>query len=123
MSSSPDLAPTFWFTGLSGAGKSTVATLARDRLATMSLHATIIDGDDVRDRLMLHLERAGIETRHLMPLLGQPIYRKLFGEIESEYPVARRLAASGFYVGCHQGLVDEDLEYIAEHMTEFFDGD
>jgi adenylyl-sulfate kinase len=50
MSSSPELAPVFWFTGLSGAGKSTVAAVAQTKLAALSIRATIIDGDDMRDR-------------------------------------------------------------------------
>lgn len=37
-----------WFTGLSGAGKSTVAGLVHDRLHDLGVHAYSLDGDVVR---------------------------------------------------------------------------
>ncbi|MBB4266582.1 sulfate adenylyltransferase subunit CysN [Roseospira visakhapatnamensis] len=40
-----------WFTGLSGAGKSTVANLVEKRLHAMGHHAYILDGDNVRHGL------------------------------------------------------------------------
>lgn len=73
-----------------------------------------------RDKLALHLERRGIETRYLFPLLSQPVYRKLFPGLEEEYPQAKKLTTQGLYFGCHQGLVEEDLQYVAECLTEFF---
>ncbi len=77
------------------------------------------DGID-REALLLHLERAGIETRHLMPLINQPIYRKLFGDLEPHYPVAARLNRLGFAIGCHQGLGREDLDYIVHAFESYF---
>ena len=40
-----------WFTGLSGAGKSTVANLVEKRLHAMGYHTYILDGDNVRHGL------------------------------------------------------------------------
>ncbi|WP_299443344.1 sulfate adenylyltransferase subunit CysN [uncultured Rhodospira sp.] len=40
-----------WFTGLSGAGKSTVANLVEKRLLAMGHHSYILDGDNVRHGL------------------------------------------------------------------------
>jgi bifunctional enzyme CysN/CysC len=37
-----------WFTGLSGAGKSTIANLVDRRLCELGRHATILDGDNLR---------------------------------------------------------------------------
>jgi adenylyl-sulfate kinase len=42
-------APIFWFTGLSGAGKTTLAEAVRDRLAAMGMTVLILDGDQVRE--------------------------------------------------------------------------
>jgi hypothetical protein len=39
-----------------------------------------------RDDLVRFLEERNIETRNLMPLLSQPIYRKIFGDIDSRTP-------------------------------------
>ena len=50
MSSSPDGCPVFWFSGLSGAGKTTVAEAVSAKLAARGLTVVIFDGDDVRRR-------------------------------------------------------------------------
>lgn len=42
-------APVFWFTGLSGAGKSSLAEAAQDRLEAEGYRVLILDGDQVRD--------------------------------------------------------------------------
>lgn len=73
-----------------------------------------------RGRLLLHLERQGIETRYLLPLLSQPVYRRLFPGLEHEYPVAQRLASRGFFIGIHQGLEEQHLQFVAKTFAEFF---
>ncbi len=73
-----------------------------------------------RDELTMHLERHGIETRHLMPLINQPIYRELYGDLESSFPVAQRLNQDGFYIGCHPGLGEADIAYVIESFKSFF---
>lgn len=40
-----------WFTGLSGAGKSTIANLVEKRLHTLGYHTYLLDGDNVRHGL------------------------------------------------------------------------
>ena len=72
-----------------------------------------------RDDLLLHLERRGIETRYLFPLLSQPVYQRLFPGLEREYPVAESLSRRGFFIGIHQGLQDADLYYVAETLSDF----
>jgi perosamine synthetase len=72
-------------------------------------------------RLINHLEENGIETRDLLPLLNQPIYRKLFGDQEAHYPVARWLNASGFYIGCHQHLQQAEIQHVIDKLYEFFE--
>jgi dTDP-4-amino-4,6-dideoxygalactose transaminase len=57
-----------------------------------------------------------------MPLLNQPAYRKIFGDIEKKYPVARWIDRNGFYIGCHQHLSGKDLEYIVSVFGKFFAG-
>ncbi len=65
-----------------------------------------------RDALVNYLEENLIETRPMLPLLNQPIYKTLFGDIEKNYPVAKLVNQNGFYIGCHQGLTDQELAYI-----------
>ena len=45
----------FWFTGLSGAGKTTVANAAAEALRQEGRSVRILDGDDVRNQLHRHL--------------------------------------------------------------------
>jgi len=71
-----------------------------------------------RDALLLHMEHKGIETRYMFPLLSQPIYRKLFGNLLEKYPIAKRLEKQGAFIGMHQGLADEDMFFIADTIKE-----
>ncbi|TSC89195.1 MAG: Uncharacterized protein G01um10143_576 [Parcubacteria group bacterium Gr01-1014_3] len=72
-----------------------------------------------RDEIITYLEKNGIETRYLMPLINQPYYKKIFGDIESKYPVAAWINKNGFYVGCHQTLNKKDLDYMIEVFSKF----
>ena len=81
----------------------------------------IINNKIKRAQLVEHLETNGIETRYLMPLLNQPIYQNIFGNIENNYPVAKYLASRGFLIGCHEDLTKAELEYIVEIFGEFFE--
>lgn len=73
-----------------------------------------------KERVVNHLEQHGIETREMLPLTNQPIYQKLFNLKEEDYPVARWINDSGFYIGCHQGLTQDDLDYIIKIFAEAF---
>ena len=44
-----------WFTGLSGAGKSTIANLVERRLASLGYHTYLLDGDNLRHGLNVDL--------------------------------------------------------------------
>jgi perosamine synthetase len=73
-----------------------------------------------KEGLTRYLEKRGVETRDLMPLLNQPIYKKLFGDIEPNYPNALKIRKNGFYIGCHQYLSDEDISFIVAAMKSYF---
>jgi len=72
-----------------------------------------------RRNLTQWLEKNNIETRPMMPLLNQPIYKKLFGDIEKNYPVAEWINRYGFYVGCHHGLKRKQLDKILNCIHDF----
>lgn len=73
---------------------------------------TLLDDRLGRDALIEHLESNGVETRYLLPLINQPIYRRTFGNLDAEYPVAARLNERAFYVGCHPDMSDEDADHV-----------
>ncbi len=88
--------------------------------AYMFYPLTILDPGVARDDLIAHLEDRGVETRYLLPLINQPVYRNLFGNLDAEFPVAARLNRDAFYVGCHPGMSDEDARYVARCFVDFF---
>ena len=88
--------------------------------AFMMFPIVVIDKRFSADELVNWLEEYRVETRSLLPLLSQPIYRKIFGDIESNYPVARFIRENGFYIGCHTQLRPSDIQYIVSVFAEFF---
>ena len=72
-----------------------------------------------KEDLLLFLEENNIETRLFMPLLSQPIYKKIFGDIESLYPIARELVSRGFIIGSHPYLSENDIKYVQNSFQTF----
>jgi CDP-6-deoxy-D-xylo-4-hexulose-3-dehydrase len=68
----------------------------------------------MRDRLVVALERGGVETRFLLPILGQPCYRGILEYPAGRFPVAEHALENGFYIGSHQHLSAADVEHVAE---------
>ena len=66
-----------------------------------------------------HLEKNGIETREMMPLINQPVYN-VDTYWDDGLPVAEWINSSGFYIGCHQGLTIHDMEYISDAIHNYF---
>ena len=77
------------------------------------------EADFTREDLTHFLEAHNIETRPMLPLLNQPIYQEIFGDIEKDYPVAEWIDHNGFYVGCHHGMTTKELDVIIETIHEF----
>jgi len=88
-----------WFTGLSGAGKSTVANLVEKKLAAMGQHTYLLDGDNVRHGLnkdlgftdadrVENIRRIG-EVAGLMVDSGLIVLTAFISPFRSERAVAR----------------------------------
>ena len=73
-----------------------------------------------RNDLVNFLEENSVETRDMMPLINQPLYVELFGNLESQYPVAAHINRNGFYIGCHPQLEKDDLDYVLDLFRDFF---
>lgn len=69
----------------------------------------------VRDALVNHVEAQGIETRYCLPLTSQPYINR-----ENDYPVAKMVNETSFYVGVHQNLSIEDIGRISEAFHSFW---
>lgn len=64
-----------------------------------------------------HLEAHGVETREMLRLTDQPVYKGLWNP--QDYPMAEWVNNHGFYVGCHQDLLTKDIDQIVEAMYDF----
>lgn len=69
-----------------------------------------------RKKLRMEFEKRGVETR---PLFGciptqQPAYAHLRAEYEGKLPNAEYIGRNGFYIGCHQYLNVDDLDYVVK---------
>jgi len=76
--------------------------------------------NEEKSKMVNFLEENKIETRDLMPITNQPIYKKILNLNESDFPVADWLNKNGFYIGCHQDLSQNDLDHIIKTFNEYF---
>jgi bifunctional enzyme CysN/CysC len=94
-----------WFTGLSGAGKSTIANLVEKRLFEQGRHTYLLDGDNVRHGLNRDLGfkdmdrveniRRVAEVARLMADAGLIVLVSFISPFRSERALARRLLPTG----------------------------
>ncbi len=106
-----------WFTGLSGAGKSTVANLVEKRLLALGRHSTMLDGDNVRHGLnrdlgftdtdrVENIRRVG-EVARLMADAGLIVLVSFISPFRSERQMARDLLPPGEFL---EVFIDVPLE-------------
>ena len=97
-----------WFTGLSGAGKSTIANLLEKRLHAQGLHTYILDGDNVRHGLNRDLGfteadrveniRRVAEVARLMLDAGLVVLVSFISPFRADREMARSLFAAGQFL-------------------------
>jgi perosamine synthetase len=68
--------------------------------------------DTDKSALCAHLEARGVETREMLPLTNQPVYKGMWNP--KDYPKAERVNEKGLYVGCHQDLTRDDLDQMID---------
>ena len=109
-----------WFTGLSGAGKSTIANIVEQKLHELGRHTYLLDGDNVRHGLNHDLGftdadrveniRRVAEVARLMVDAGLIVLVSFISPFRSERRMARDLLEPGEFV---EVFVDSGLE-VAE---------
>jgi len=97
-----------WFTGLSGAGKSTIANLVDKKLHSMNRHTYLLDGDNVRHGLNKNLGfteadrveniRRVAEVAKLMVDAGLIVCTAFISPFRSERQMARALLEQGEFI-------------------------
>jgi bifunctional enzyme CysN/CysC len=110
-----------WFTGLSGAGKSTIANLVEKKLHSQGKHTYTLDGDNVRHGLnrdlgftdadrVENIRRIG-ETAKLFVDAGMIVLVSFISPFKSERQMARDLLEAGEFVEVY---VNTSLETCEE---------
>jgi len=100
-----------WFTGLSGAGKSTIANIVEKKLARMNRHTFLLDGDNVRHGLnrdlgftdadrVENIRRVG-EVAKLMTDAGLIVITAFISPFRAERDMVRAMMAPGEFVEVH----------------------
>ncbi|MFZ0676692.1 MAG: adenylyl-sulfate kinase [Candidatus Binatus sp.] len=97
-----------WFTGLSGAGKSTIANLVESRLHARGVHTAMLDGDNVRHGLNKDLGftaadrveniRRVAEVARLMTDSGLIVLTSFISPFRAERRLAREIAMAGEFI-------------------------
>ena len=101
-------AAVLWFTGLSGAGKSTIANLVEKRLLSEGRHTYLLDGDNVRHGLNKDLGfteadrveniRRVAEVARLMADAGLIVLVSFISPFRAERRMAREMMAEGEFL-------------------------
>jgi bifunctional enzyme CysN/CysC len=97
-----------WFTGLSGAGKSTIANLVEKKLAARGRHTFLLDGDNVRHGLnrdlgfteadrIENIRRVG-EVARLMADAGLIVLTAFISPFRAERHMVRRMVPEGEFI-------------------------
>ena len=97
-----------WFTGLSGAGKSTIANLVEKRLVAIGRHTFLLDGDNVRHGLnrdlgfteadrIENIRRVG-EVAHLMADAGLIVMTAFISPFRAEREMVRKMIPDGEFI-------------------------
>ncbi|HEU0311624.1 MAG TPA: sulfate adenylyltransferase subunit CysN [Sphingomicrobium sp.] len=97
-----------WFTGLSGAGKSTIANLVEKKLAAMGRHTFLLDGDNVRHGLnkdlgfteadrIENIRRVG-EVARLMTDAGLIVLTAFISPFRAERDMVRKMLPEGEFI-------------------------
>ena len=104
-------AAVLWFTGLSGAGKSTIANLVEQKLVRMNRHTFLLDGDNVRHGLnkdlgfadadrVENIRRVG-EVAKLMTDAGLIVITAFISPFRAERDMVRKMMAPGEFFEIH----------------------
>ena len=110
-----------WFTGLSGAGKSTIANLVESKLHLMGRHTYMLDGDNIRHGLNRDLGftdvdrveniRRVAETAKLFIDAGLIVLVSFISPFRSERRMAREMVKEGEFL---EVFVDAPLAVVEE---------
>jgi bifunctional enzyme CysN/CysC len=115
----------FWMTGLSGAGKSTIANALEQKLHELGKHTYVLDGDNIRNGLSKDLGfaeedrvenlRRIAEVAKLMVDAGLIVIASFISPFESERKFARSIFKEGEFF---EVFIDAPLDVVEQRDTK-----
>ena len=114
----------FWFTGLSGVGKTTVANSVKEYFVQKGQHVLVLDGDNVRHELHRHLGFSPSEIKKNNLLIAKLCQKHrhetniIFVPIISPYRESRSLARRMLNPGFYEIHFDADIETLCKRDTK-----
>ena len=114
----------YWFTGLSGSGKTTVGNAVRGLLEAGGLAVDTLDGDDVRSRLHKHLGFSRPEIEENNRLISELCaadrdqFDVILVPIISPFRVSRQRAREHLQPGFHEVYFSADLDAVRQRDSK-----
>lgn len=72
-----------------------------------------------RNDFLTYLFNNNIDSRVLLSLTNQDIFKKLYGDISWKYEHSDYCNENGFVIGCHQDLTTYDMQYVLDIFENY----
>src|SRR5436853_7873979 len=93
--------------------------IRRPPRSTLFPYTTLFRSED----LVGVMEKAGIETRPIMAgnMAEQPVMKQLPYRVVGDLNNSRMIMRNSFFFGNHQGIGEEEREFIADRISAYID--
>ncbi len=75
-----------------------------------------------RDALKAWLEKSGVGVgvHYPMPIPSQPIYKRLFGFEDGEYPISEQVSRECLSLPIYPSMSEDSVRYVCDRIREFY---
>ncbi|MDO8740189.1 MAG: DegT/DnrJ/EryC1/StrS family aminotransferase [Candidatus Woesearchaeota archaeon] len=102
---------------LKGAKGVTLLDEIKDTKRSWFVYVIRLDKNIDRKKVIEHLKAEGISTNiYLPPIHLQPIYKKMFGCKEGDFPICERVSSSTLALPFYTQMKDEEIDYVCEKL-------
>jgi perosamine synthetase len=85
------------------------------------VYGLVAPDEEEKAKVVKHLEAHQIGSRPFFWCMHeQPVFKKMNLFEDEQYPVAEKLARSGFYIPSGIGLTEEELETVTKTISDFY---
>lgn len=95
----------------------TILGKIKDTKRSWFVYVIRLDKNIDRKKIIEQLKAEGISTNiYLPPIHLQPIYKKMFGYKEGDFPVCERVSSSTLALPFYTQMADEEINYVCEKL-------